>query len=70
MKKQERKNLELKKDSSLEEMYIAFFSSPLVYILERNNNPLEQPSIYQNVDTVTTYGAYEKPVSCQIGITS
>jgi len=50
-----------KEEKSLEEMYTDILKiSPAT--APEDTHSLEQPSIYHTVQTVTTYGAYEKPI--------
>ena len=50
-----------KEEKSLEEMYTNILKiSPTT--APEDTNSLEQPSVYHTVQTVTTYGAYEKPI--------
>ncbi len=50
-----------KEEKSFEKMYTNILKiSPAA--APEDTNSLEQPSIYHTVQTVTTYGAYEKPI--------
>lgn len=50
-----------KEENSLEEMYTNILKISHTTAPE-DTNSLEQPSTYHIVQTVTTYGAYEKPI--------
>jgi len=61
-KQKDNSSVSRKEEKSLEEMYTDIFNiSPATTVLE-DTSSLEQPSMYYTVQTVTTYGAYEKPI--------
>jgi hypothetical protein len=50
-----------KKKSPLETQYLDIVKIPCPFVLHQEET-LQQPHINKFVDSVTTYGAYEKPI--------
>jgi len=51
-----------KKKKSLKDQYLEIIKFPHPLTTRQENESLEQPHLYKFVDTVTTYGPYEKPI--------
>jgi len=49
-----------KKKRSLENKYLDIVQTPRPLVAEEGT--LQQPHIYKFIDSVVTYGAYEKPI--------
>lgn len=49
-----------KKKESFENQYWELVKAPPLFLTERET--LEQPHLYKFVDSITTYGAYQKPI--------
>jgi len=55
-----KKKMRSKKKESFENQYWELVKAPPLFLTERET--LEQPHLYKFVDSITTYGAYQKPI--------
>jgi hypothetical protein len=60
MKRKDTKKLQ--KKYSIEELYLRMFGTNNIADNFKDNTTLEQPHQLRYVDSVTTYGAYQKPI--------
>lgn len=56
----EKKKIRQKKKTSFEYQYREVVKTPLFLFTQQET--LEQPHAYKFIDSVTTYGAYQKPI--------